>query len=95
MAVVRRPVTSPYTALLLLLLMERPCTSVELAWETGLRPSRVNAYLHYYKRRGITWKDGVVWRLTGDGWRFVEEHRGYLRRVAVSALVGGVRRARG
>lgn len=82
----RRPVTSPYTALLLLLLMERPHTSVELAWETGLRPSQVNAYLHYYKQRGITWKNGVTWQLTDAGRRFVEESYNYLRRIVNSTL---------
>ena len=74
----KRTVTSPTTARLLLLLLQGARTSVELARETGLFPSEVNAYLHYYRRRGLLAKEGDLWRLTEQGVRYVQEHVGYL-----------------
>ncbi len=73
----KRVVTSPVTARLLLLLLEAPRTSVELARELGLYASEVNAYLHYYKRRGLTAKNGDLWALTQHGLEYVREHHQY------------------
>lgn len=73
----RRLITSPRTALLLLLLLERPRTSVELARELGLSASEVNAYLHYYRRKGLLEKQGGLWSLTKTGEGYVKSFASY------------------
>jgi len=74
----KRAITSRVTARLLLLLLTGSRTSVELARELGLFPSEVNAYLHYYRKRGLLEKDGDFWRLTERGRNYVNKHFNYL-----------------
>ena len=77
----KRVVTSPVSVQLLLLLLSGPRTSIELAREIGLFPSEVNAYLYYYKRRGITTKEDDMWRLTDRGTKYVQEHYDYFNNI--------------
>ena len=77
----KKVVTSPYTALILLLLRERPLTSVEIAEASGLQPSAANAYLHYYKRRGLVAKREGLWELTDKGKAYVDMHIDYFKRL--------------
>ncbi|BAA79698.1 hypothetical protein APE_0722 [Aeropyrum pernix ovoid virus 1] len=79
----RKPIVSPTTASILILLLQRAqASSVELAVELGVYPSQVNAYLHYYRKQGIVEKSGDVWRLTEDGLKYVQERYDYLTNVA-------------
>ena len=77
----KRVITSPVTVRLLLLLLERPRTSVELARELALFPSEVNAYLHYYKRKGFVSKNSDIWHLTQYGFDYVKEHYIYFNNI--------------
>ena len=81
----KRPVTSRITARLLLLLLEGGKTSVEIARELGLFASEVNAYLYYYKKRGLLAKSEDVWHLTQRGYEYVKEHYNYLNSLLNSA----------
>ncbi len=77
----KRPITSHVTAQLLLLLLEGGKTSVELAKELHLFPSEVNAYLYYYKRRGLVTKSSDIWYLTRRGVDYVKEHLAYFKNL--------------
>lgn len=77
----KRTITSSVTARLLLLLLERGRTSVELANELNLFPSEVNAYLYYYKKRGLVTKNNDIWNLTTKGYNYVKEHVNYFNNL--------------
>jgi Mn-dependent DtxR family transcriptional regulator len=81
-----RAVKSPWSAALLLLLRDSgPQSSVQLAGELGMNPSEVDAYLYYFKSKGLVTRDCAVWKLTTRGTEYVDKHRMHLEHI-VSAF---------
>lgn len=83
-----RPVRSPRTALILLLLREAPRTARELAEYLGLWPSEVHAYLHALRRRGVVEHDDGVWFLTDYGNDYLDNIRNHVNVILRSSEYG-------
>lgn len=76
-----RPIRSPRTALIIILLREAPRTAKEIAEYLGIWPSEVHAYLHALRRRGIAnHKDGV-WFLTEYGNEYYERLKNHINMI--------------
>jgi len=72
-----RPIRSPRTGQILLLLHERPRTAKEIAEELGVWPSEAHAYLHALRKRGVAEHNDGVWSLTEYGkqyYKTLEDH---------------------
>ena len=83
----RRPITSPVTAALLLTLKSGWATVEELAEEverlTGRSVSAKDLYpyLHYYQRKGWVTSGSPLWGLTDEGTKFVEKYERWLLKL--------------
>jgi len=71
----KKTITSPVTARIFLLLLERPRSTTELAEELGLKSKEVWGYLHYYYRKGWVTRNSFLWALTEQGRRVAEKYR--------------------
>ncbi len=73
-----RPIRSPRTAHILLLLREAPRTAREIAEYLGIWPSEVHAYLHALRKRGVADHDDGVWFLTEYGKQYYEKLKNHI-----------------
>lgn len=83
----RRPITSPITALVLLSLLEGPKTTAELAevvseyLGTNVEPRDVYPYLYYYRKKGWVMSLSPLWSLTESGEKFLQKYKQWLRKL--------------